>query len=464
MRDLVCPMGMSTACRSSAPVDNGAQLATPGALGRTPTEHVVAVDRGSSHTNQAVWEEAWKAASSETVLIAPSLKVLHESPGENADSFLSFEYGLCNPRPIRPLPYSHQIWEDAAAKLADCHDTGCYEPLARLPIIDASSHSLPDAALKRAAMLLGVMAHSWGHLGPGGALPLGVFYPWTEVNRRMGRPGPTMTYADYFTLNLTWRPGTEQASTEGVFTDQNVYTETDVSVKAFGTANELHFVRYNFGMDFFSRQLPALCAQTQQAVLMNDAKRVATLLRSIIQQIHALTEAFSEINPQPLSSEFCCPVVWSKTIGCLIPPIREGELSLSGLQNSTIHLVDCFLGRSQYHTVLGRLAQDERAGWLPSLHLAFISALSEVSIRDFVLQQRSGLLSSLYNQLLDAWCGPGESSFLSKHRLKMDNFLELGMKTSRTASSGGTAGGGDWGDSRSWEQAALHLHYCAMLP
>eukprot|EP00747_Dinoflagellata_sp_TGD_P104432 gnl/TRDRNA2_/TRDRNA2_169248_c1_seq1.p1 gnl/TRDRNA2_/TRDRNA2_169248_c1~~gnl/TRDRNA2_/TRDRNA2_169248_c1_seq1.p1 ORF type:complete len:911 (+),score=115.94 gnl/TRDRNA2_/TRDRNA2_169248_c1_seq1:291-2735(+) len=39
---------------------------------------------------------------------------------------------------------------------------------------------------------------------------------------------------------------------------------------------------------------------------------------------------------------------------------------------------------------------------------------------------------------------------MGRHRLKMADFLELGMKTSREKSSGGTASG-DWGQARAWE-------------
>lgn len=383
---------------------------------------------------------------------APSLQVLHSSPGENVDGFLSPKFGLCPSAPIPSLPSDgpHAIWELLANKLPEMYFSGDYSPLEKLPVVDSTLTYLPDKELKRAAMLLGIMAHSWAQVGPGGELPPGVLTPWENVNRRMGRPAATMTYQDYFTLNLCWHDGL--ATTPTCFTDDNIYKDTEVSIKAFGIDNELFFIQYNFGIDWFSRGMPLDMAKAQQAVLDNDDATLEEMLLKIIHHVESMTTAFTAIDPHPFSSKYCCPIEWSKTIGKIIPSIRKGEQSLSGLQNSSIHLVDIFLGRMVYDSDMGKLAIEERQGWLPSLHLQFFQALSKISVRAYVCRHSNRRLHHLYNRLLDAWTGPGEHSWMSKHRIKINNFLELGMKTARDKSSGVSAGeGSDWGNSRAWE-------------
>jgi sulfite reductase alpha subunit-like flavoprotein len=383
---------------------------------------------------------------------APSFQVLLNSPGENVDGFLSAEFGLCPRAPISSLPADgpHGLWEHAASKLAEMYFSGDYSLLEKLPVLDSTVRCLPDEQLKRAAMLLGIMAHSWAQVGPGGEPPPGILIPWEGVNQRMGRPAATMTYQDYFTLNLCWR--SDLTSTPACFTDDNVYKDTDVSVKAFGIDNELFFIQYNFGMDWFSRSMPLDMAKAQQAVLDKEHVVLEEALLRIIRHVESLTEAFTAIDPHPFSPKYCCPVEWSKTIGKIIPSIRKGEQSLSGLQNSSIHLVDIFLGRTIYDSDMGQLAIEERKGWLPSLHLKFFQALSKISVREYVCNHPNRRLRRLYNRLLDAWTGPGEHSWMSKHRIKINNFLELGMKTAREKSSGVSAGeGSDWGNSRAWE-------------
>eukprot|EP00746_Dinoflagellata_sp_MGD_P074546 gnl/MRDRNA2_/MRDRNA2_30098_c0_seq1.p1 gnl/MRDRNA2_/MRDRNA2_30098_c0~~gnl/MRDRNA2_/MRDRNA2_30098_c0_seq1.p1 ORF type:complete len:1555 (-),score=280.63 gnl/MRDRNA2_/MRDRNA2_30098_c0_seq1:277-4941(-) len=407
--------------------------------------------RGGGHIQPAPQEFDYKSQA-DTLAKAPSLEVLLSSPGENLDGFLSADFGLCPKSPIQSLPEDgpHVIWEHVASKLAEMYASGDYSQLKKLPEIDATPRFLPDEQLKRAAMLLGIMAHSWAQVGPGGELPPGVLIPWECVNRRMGRPAATMTYQDYFTQNLCWRK--DLAIAPPYFTDDNVYEDTDVSIKAFGIDNELFFIQYNFGMDWFSRGMPLDMAKAQQAVLNQDDATLEEMLMKIIYHVESMTQAFTAIDPHPFSAKYCCPIEWSKTIGRLIPSIRKGEQSLSGLQNSSIHLVDIFLGRTTYDSDMGQLAIEERQGWLPSLHLQFFQALSKISVRAYICRHANRRLRRLYNRLLDSWTGPGEHSFMSKHRIKINNFLELGMKTAREKSSGVSAGeGSDWGNSRAWE-------------
>lgn len=380
--------------------------------------------------------------------IAPSLVVLRESPGECLDGFLSQDFGFCPERPLARLPINcaHALWEDVGKVLPTMNASGDYSALSNLPLLDAEAAALPDAHLKRAATLLGVMVHSWSNLGPGfQELPVAIKVPWEHVSKRLGRPLATMTSQDYFMQNLCWRPEVDQ---DQAFSDENLLRDTEVSMKAFGQGNELHYIRHNFGMDWACRQLPLDMANTQQAVLDGNETNLELGLRRVHCHIHKLTSMFSAINPHPAAKNACCPVIWSRTIGRMTAPAYEGEYSLNGLQNSTFHIIDIFLGRSEYGTYLGQLALAERDGWLPSPHLQFFAALEKVSVRDYVLKHGSRRVRRLYNQVLDAWTGPGENSWMNKHRLKMADFLELGMKTARSQFIVGIS---DWSEARAWE-------------
>ena len=121
----------------------------------------------------------------------------------------------------------------------------------------------------------------------------------------------------------------------------------------------------------------------------------------------------------------------------LIPPIMDDEFSMSGLQSSVVHLLDVFLGRYDYAGELGTLAMEERP-WLPSLHQKFFKLLQlSPSVQDYVCQSKSRSLKGYFDRVVRLF--GSEQGFLGAHRIKTMGFLELGIKTGRTESSGQTA-------------------------
>jgi len=95
------------------------------------------------------------------------------------------------------------------------------------------------------------------------------------------------------------------------------------------------------------------------------------------------SKIFTQADPSSYSKFYCDPVGWSKSIGMLIPPIMDGEYSMSGLQSSFTQLMDALIGRYEYNGELGSLALAEMP-WLPSLHAEFFRRLASHSIRAYV--------------------------------------------------------------------------------
>jgi hypothetical protein len=75
-----------------------------------------------------------------------------------------------------------------------------------MPVLAADGRSLPDAALHRAATVLGILGHAYVHVSPPDRveLPPSVAAPWGEVRRRLGRARePVLAYTDLIVNN--WR-------------------------------------------------------------------------------------------------------------------------------------------------------------------------------------------------------------------------------------------------------------------
>ena len=93
-------------------------------------------------------------------------------------------------------------------------------------------------------------------------------------------------------------------------------------------------------------------------------------------------------------------------------------------------IFDVFLGRYDYAGELGTLAMEERP-WLPSLHQKFFKLLQlSPSVRDFVCQSKSRSLK-YFDRVVRLF--GGEQGFLGAHRIKTMGFLELGIKTGKSA-------------------------------
>jgi hypothetical protein len=109
--------------------------------------------------------------------------------------------------PHLSLPSSHRAWDDVAAQLPHLYRDVAVRPvLQRMPVLAADARSLPDAALHRAATVLGILGHAYVHVSPSDRveLPPSVAAPWGEVRRRLGRARePVLAYTDLIVNN--WR-------------------------------------------------------------------------------------------------------------------------------------------------------------------------------------------------------------------------------------------------------------------
>ena len=83
--------------------------------------------------------------------------------------------------PRLSLPSSHRAWDDVAAQLPHLYRDVAVRPvLQRMPVLAADARSLPDAALHRAATVLGILGHAYVHV----SRPTG-----SSCHRASQRPG-----------------------------------------------------------------------------------------------------------------------------------------------------------------------------------------------------------------------------------------------------------------------------------
>lgn len=460
-------------------------------------------DKWSLNSDQRAASKPCPLATSRKPRLTNPLRELLDSKPTAVDGFLSYEYGLCAPAPLQQLQGQYGLWEQWAKRLPELYRTGKYQDFFRSqPIL--STKELKDEDLLRANQILGLCAHAAVHFTDDeqeGAtepvmanpkmqcpfkpvqrnqrkvssettqcpfkpqsqtgttnevsakyrrneskLPASILEPWTAVNRRLGRPKPTFTYYDYFTLNVVPKDGDRTKCFGGV--DRPfIYDNLKCDVQVFGDRSENVFVLLNHDMEFQSTPLISLACDAVDCMLEGDDEKLAEIIHSMGNVVTKVTQTFLHSEPNSYSELYCDPVSWSKTIGILIPPILDGEMSMSGLQSSFTHLVDVLIGRFEYDGELGVLAMDERP-WLPKLHQELFRGLAQCSIRSYVLKSKNQALHGSFNRLVRLFV----HGFLESHRLKICGFLELGMKTGRKESSGQTALAASGWQSRAWRK------------
>jgi len=420
------------------------------------------------------------------------LRELLDSKPTALDGFLSYKHGLCAPRPLDQLQHQYSLWESWAKKLPQLYRTGKYqEYFQSQPILTVEK--LSDKDLLRANQILGLCAHAVVHFtekevhleqshdsdpttiqsnqtcpfkplqqqqqcpfkpqsqktvtekkrSKEHCIPPAIYLPWIQVNQRLGRPKPTFTYYDYFTLNVVPKNGNRSEPLNGV----DIYHTLQCDVQVFGDASENVFVIMNHDMEYQSTPLISLACDAVDCILDNKDDKLVEILHAMSNVVQKVTQAFLHAEPNSYSEFYCDPVSWSKSIGMLIPPILDGEMSMSGLQSSFTHLMDVLIGRYDYGGELGTLALEERP-WLPSLHQEFFCRLNKCSIRSYVRNSHNRALHGSFNRLVRLFV----HGFLEAHRLKICGFLELGIKTGRTESSGQTAQAVTGWQSRAWRK------------
>jgi Indoleamine 2,3-dioxygenase/Cytochrome b5-like Heme/Steroid binding domain len=354
--------------------------------------------------------------------------------------------------PVQPprlsLPDSHAAWDDVAAQLpALCRDLTLRPALEQLPVLPADATALPDAALSRAATVLGLLAHAYMHLSAPqpGALPEGIAVPWAQVRRRLHRdPEPVLSYVDLIVNN--WRgPDEDDAQPLRVGNLRLLVPTVD---------NQEERVFYLSQLEILARCAPIVpaVAAAHDAVLNDDPQALRQALDAVTGMLGTVSSSsLTLIDPRPGSATHVDPVVWAKTVAPLAVPFRAGVLGPSGTASPIFNLLDVFLGRrwraSQLGSEIGRHRRSYPVHWR-----RFLDAVERVSVADHVAAHPAPGLAAALDGARDAYAGPG--GFLGQHRRKVYGYLSVAFKVGRGVTIGGFTGSPQ---DRTWNQVDAAL-------
>lgn len=353
----------------------------------------------------------------------------HENLGSlsTARGFLTLE------APRLELPPQYQPWRELAARLPALHRTlALRRAVDGLPTLTVGPDELPDRCLARAASLLGILAHAYGHLLPGPACPPppALQRPWDQVSARLGRKATTLTYVDVILQNWRYRG----AATGGPVRLDRV----DLATPTVGTEAERVF--YLAQVELLDRAAPLLAAvaRAQEAVLADEVDVLRDILAELATLLRRVSnETFAQVDPNEHSDTHVDPVLWAKTVASLAIPLRAGVIGPGGASSPVVHVLDALFERHVYRSSVGHESMANRRGF-PKHWQDFIRATGAVSIRDYVEERGDPSLAGLFNAAFYAYAS--DHGFLGRHRLKVYGFLDLAFKVGRNQTNSGFTG------------------------
>ena len=361
---------------------------------------------------------------------------------------LSGRYGFLPPPGFtEPLPDSHTPWDQVAADLPQLQRSlTLRSALDRLPQLPADPAHLPDRSLQRSATILGLLAHAYFHLLPSRpqSPPASITVPWAQVCRRLGRPGPSLTYVDLIVFN--WRQRDSTAADPMRVSNLRLLIPT--------VDNEEEHIFYLTQTEILARTagIVAAAGRAGDAIPRDDPDEVFEALAVVGTCLRDITRvSLATIDPRPSSRSYVDPVVWARTVAPFAVPIVPGVLGPSGTASPLFNLLDSLFQRPSIDSRFGQEIHRHRDAYPPNWR-RFLTAVDTTELRTYIERVANPALRDVFDDALDAYAG--QRGFLSRHRRKVFGYLETAFKVGRDLTIGGFSG---TPQDRTWTQVDAAL-------
>jgi sulfite reductase (NADPH) flavoprotein alpha-component len=334
--------------------------------------------------------------------------------------------------PSLALPPSHGAWDELAAELPYRFRSVSYRTAAReLPLLEGGPGTLPDADVRRSATVLGLLAHAWHRVESSdpGPLPEAIGRPWAQVCARLGRPSPFLEFEDITSAN--WRFVDPSAP------DPLRVENLDLLVPTVGNDAERFFMMTLVELAARATPMVGSVVRAQECMRRMDRRGVEAELLVLVDVVRGLVDALGKADPNPRARTHVDPVVWGTTVAPFAVSINPEMPSPGGTAAALFQVLDAFLGRREYASVLGKEVQ-RLHDVAPPLVRSFVRGVATMPLGPFLQRADTPSLRGLARALVELYAG--EQGLLQLHRIKAYGFLEVAFKIGRPVTLSGFAG------------------------
>lgn len=400
------------------------------------------------------WAPRYDFSTAPSELTIPSRAVLDKAESARAElrhenlGFLSGTHGFMPvDLPQAAMPKGFEAWDQVASELPHLYRSlGLRKAIDALPILRASPESLPDEALLRAALLLGMLSHAYHYVetSPPDSPPPALDKPWAEVRARLGRGPAVLTYQDLIVYNFRLLDARRS--------DPMALENLRLLVPTVDNREERTFYLTQTQILAYASPIVGAVVRAQEAVVSEDDEALESALMTIIACLQRIVrESLLQINPTPDAATHVDPVVWAKTVAPFAVPMQQGVQGPSGTSSPIFNMLDVFFGRKRHETFLGREIVALRDTY-PPLWREFLAALQDISVPEHIESRAKPHLAGLLHEARSVYAGP--NGFLGRHRMKVYGYLELAFKVGRSVTIGGFKG---MFKDRTWDQVDSEL-------
>lgn len=305
--------------------------------------------------------------------------------------------------PLKHLPASFAVWEEFAKELPKLMLADDFRAqVAKLPDFPVNElATIPQ--WQRAMVILSFIGHAYVYAQTVvDHLPASIAKPWWAVAEKLQRPA-VLSYASY-ALHNWYRFDNERPIALG---------NIGLLQNFLGGVDEEWFILVHVDIEAKAPRILAAFHALKDAIVHDDMPLVIECARITA---NCLMQICDVLDRMP---EYCDPYIYYNRVrpyihgwkdnpalpnGLIYQGVSDQPIKLrgeTGAQSSIIPMVDAVLGITHKQDSLSTYLHEMR-DYMPVHHRAMLEEISQIKLRDYVLQRNNTELKEIYNQCVTA--------------------------------------------------------------
>ena len=279
--------------------------------------------------------------------------------------------------------------------------------------------------------MLGILSHRWFR---DATAPARARCPSRSPARGPGLqpPRPAAAFLEFEDItSANWRFVDRAAA------DPTRGENLDLLVPSVGNDAERFFMMTLVELAARATPIVGAVVRAQESMAGDDREGLEAELVVLVHTVRSMVGSLAKADPNPYGPTYVDPVVWGVTVAPFVVSINPEAPSPGGTAAPLFQVLDAFLGRRTYDSLLGKEVR-RLHNVAPPLQRAFVDAVGEMPLGAFLAQAGTPTLRGLARALMEVYAGG--QGLLQAHRIKAYGYLEVAFKVGRPITLSGFEG------------------------